>query len=438
MTSRHGLITGVTGSGKTVTLQVIIENLSRSGVPTFVADIKGDLSGISQIAEKSPKLTERAKMLGLSKLYLQSCPVRFWDVYGEHGHPVQTTIRDMGADVMAKLLDLTQVQGATLMQVFKIAEDNDFILRNLPDLYETLGYILDHAKEFESCYGRIAKTSIAAIQRALIGIEDEGGDALFGAPKLELADLIIDNIVNILDATKLMKTPRVYAALLIWLLTEVYESMPEVGDLKQPKFVMFFDEAHLLFSGTSKVLVNKIEQIIRLIRSKGVGIYFVTQTPGDVPESVLGQLNNRVQHALRAYTPKDQKAVRVAAQTLRQNPKLNTEKVISELRVGEALVSFLDETGAPQVVERAWILPPRSRIGAIADVERQQIIDASPIGDKYTERWDLVGAYEKIKELRMYEPVEDQRRQENILDTFLKSAAKSIGSSFGKKFRRIF
>ncbi|MFN3397066.1 MAG: helicase HerA-like domain-containing protein, partial [Sulfurimicrobium sp.] len=402
LANRHGLIAGATGSGKTVSLQVMAEHFSRIGVPVFMADVKGDLSGISQPGTGKPKIMERIGKLALTDFAFEGCPVTFWDVFGEQGHPVRATISEMGPLLLARMLNLNDTQGGVLNLVFKIADDNGLLLLDLKDLRAMLQYVGDNAKTFTTEYGNVSAASIGAIQRGLVGLGTEGGEQLFGEPALDLDDLLQTDaqghgIVNILAADKLMSAPRIYATFLLWLLSELFEKLPEVGDLDKPRLVFFFDEAHLLFNDAPQAL-QKIEQVVRLIRSKGVGVYFVSQNPLDIPDPVLGQLGNRVQHALRAFTPRDQKAVRAAAQTFRANPGLDVEAAISELGVGEALVSLLDEKGRPLPVERALIAPPRSQIGLIAPQQRQAIIQQSVLYGHYEQGVDRESAYEKLKE----------------------------------------
>ncbi|MDY7546933.1 DUF853 domain-containing protein [Glaciimonas sp. CA11.2] len=402
LVNRHGCITGATGTGKTVTLKVFAQALSDIGVPVFMADVKGDLSGIAKAGTQSAKLKERLAALGMDEPQWAAAPVTFWDVFGEQGHPIRATISDLGPLLLARMLNLNDTQQGVLQLVFKIADDNGLLLLDTKDLRAMLRYVGDNAPDFKTEYGNISAASIGAIQRGLIGIEEQGGDNFFGEPMLNIDDLLQTNgdgkgIVNILAADKLMQSPRLYSTFLLWLLSELYEQLPEVGDLDKPKLVFFFDEAHLLFAEAPKPLLQKIEQVVRLIRSKGVGVYFVTQNPLDIPDTVLGQLGNRVQHALRAYTPRDQKAVQAAADTFRANPSLNTSQVISELGVGEALVSFLDEKGRPTIVERAYILPPASQIGPISQEERQQLIAGSIVAGVYDTAVDRESAYEKLK-----------------------------------------
>jgi uncharacterized protein len=401
MANRHGLITGATGTGKTVTLQTIAEALSAIGVPVFMADVKGDLAGLSQPGELSPKLKERLDSLKLDAPKFAGCPVTFWDVFGEQGSPVRATVAEMGPLLLARVLELNDTQEGVLTLLFKVCDDNGLLLLDLKDLRAALQYIGDNAQQFTTSYGNISTASVGAIQRGLLALEQQGADRFFGEPALNVADLMQTvgsrGVINILAADKLMQAPRIYATFLLWMLSELFEALPEVGDPDKPKLVFFFDEAHLLFDDAPKALLQKIEQVVRLIRSKGVGVYFVTQNPLDVPDTVLGQLGNRVQHALRAFTPRDQKAVQTAATTLRANPELDTQKAITELGVGEALVSFLDEKGRPTIVERAWILPPASRIGPVTPQERQQSIGSSLVHGHYEQTVDRESAFEKLK-----------------------------------------
>jgi DNA helicase HerA-like ATPase len=402
LANRHGLIAGATGTGKTVTLQRSAEALSRIGVPVFMADVKGDLSGISQAGQLSPKLKQRLDEHGLPQPEFGACPVTFWDVLGDQGHPVRTTISEMGPLLLARMLNLNDTQSGVLSLAFKIADDNGLLLLDLKDLRSMVQFAGDNAKQFTTDYGNISTASIGAIQRGLLQLEEQGGDKFFGEPALDIDDLLQTDsqgrgVVNILAADKLMQQPKIYATLLLWLLSELFETLPEVGDPEKPKLVFFFDEAHLLFNDAPSALLDKIEQVVRLIRSKGVGVYFVTQNPLDVPETVLGQLGNRVQHALRAFTPRDQKAVKTAASTLRANPEVDTEKAITEMGVGEALVSFLDEKGRPGIVQRAWVLAPGSRIGPATPEERKRIITSSAVYGHYEKAVDRESAYEKLK-----------------------------------------
>ncbi len=432
MANRHGLITGATGTGKTVSLQTLAETFSSMGVPVFAADIKGDLSGVANVGGNKESVAKRVDAYGLKEkgFEYKSFPVQFWDVFGEQGHPVRTTISELGPILLSRLLSLNDTQTGVLTLVFKIADDNNLLLLDLKDLQKMLEYVGNNRNEFLTGYGNITSASIGTIQRSLLQLETEGGDVFFGEPALNIRDLIKTDhtgkgVINIMAADKLMNSPRIYTTFLLWLLSDLFESMPEVGDLDRPKFVFFFDEAHLLFSDMPKMLLDKIEQIVRLIRSKGVGIYFITQNPADIPDSILGQLGNRVQHALRAYTPKDQKAVKVASTTFRPNPKFSTETVISELGTGEALVSFLDEKGAPRMVERANILPPEGQIGPITAAERDLIIKSSVVYGQYENLIDRESAYEILSE-RTNIQLEEKRKvdEQKELDKQQKEYAK--------------
>ena len=402
MANRHGLIAGATGTGKTVTLQTLAESFSARGVPVFMADVKGDLAGLSQAGGANPKVQGRVKELGLENWTAEASPVAFWDVFGENGHPVRATVSEMGPLLLGRLLDLNDTQEGVLNMVFKISDDNGMLLLDLKDLRSMLQYVADNADQFKTQYGNVSAASAGAIQRNLLALESQGADKFFGEPALDLDDLIQTQsgrgVINILSAEKLMRqSPKVYATFLLWLLSELFERLPEVGDPDKPKLVFFFDEAHLLFADIEKALEDKIEQVVRLIRSKGVGVFFVSQNPIDIPDVVLGQLGNRVQHALRAFTPRDQKAVQAAAQTFRQNPKLNVESVLTELGVGEALVSMLDPEGKPEIVQRARIVPPRSQIGPITPEQRQSIIQSSVVFGHYEKTVDRESAYEKLQ-----------------------------------------
>lgn len=404
MANRHGLITGATGTGKTVTLQTLSETFSEMGVPVFAADMKGDLSGVAKIGGNKESVNKRVDGYNLKDkgFEYKPFPVRFWDVFGEQGHPVRTTVTSMGPLLLERLLGLNETQGAILTMAFRIADDNNLLILDLKDLQKMLQFIGDNRKDFTTKYGNISPASIGAIQRGLMRLESEGADKFFGEPDLEITDFIQTEqgkgVINILAADKLMYSPRVYTTFLLWLLDDLYETLPEVGDLEKPKLVFFFDEAHLLFNDMPNSLLEKVEQIVRLIRSKGVGVYFCTQNPADIPQTILGQLGNRVQHALRAYTPNDQKAVKVAANTFRPNPKFDTEEAITQLNTGEALVSFLNEKGAPQMVERANILPPQGQIGPITAGERDQIIRSSLIYGVYEQLIDRESAYEILSQ----------------------------------------
>ena len=462
MANRHGLIAGATGTGKTVTLQVLAESFSRLGVPVFMSDVKGDLSGISQPGKPHPKITERVEQLGLTDHTFSACPVTFWDVYGERGHPARTTISEFGPLLLSRMLNLNDTQSGVMMLVFKIADDNGLLLLDLKDLRSMLQYVGDNAKSFTTEYGNISAASIGAIQRGLLSIEQEGGDKLFGEPAQNIDDILQTDsqghgMINILSADKLMQSPSVYSTFLLGMLSELYENLPEIGDPEKPRLVFFFDEAHLLFNDTPSALLDKIEQVVRLIRSKGVGIYFVTQNPDDIPERILGQLGNRVQHALRAFTPRDQKAVKAVAQTMRANPDLDIENVITELGVGEALVSTLDEKGRPTVVERALIVPPQSQIGPIDESTYQQLIRASVLYGHYEAEVDRESAYEVLK-VRAEQTMKAQeepsglggtlggifggggtgsgRSREGVVEAMAKSAARAIGSQLGRQILR--
>ncbi len=401
--NRHGLIAGATGTGKTITLQILAEGFSDLGVPVFAADVKGDLSGIAAAGENKPKLAARAVQVGLQGYGPQAYPTVFWDVFGEQGHPVRGTVSDMGPDMLSRLLELSEVQESVLMLLFKYCDDQGLLLLDLKDLRAALSHVADNAKALGSEYGLISASSVGAIQRGVVALEQAGGAIFFGEPALELKDLMRTDmsgrgIINILAADKLFMKPQLYSTFLLWLLAELFEELPEAGDQEKPKLVFFFDEAHLLFKDAPKALLDKIEQVVRLIRSKGVGIYFVTQNPLDLPDEVLGQLGNRVQHALRAFTPRDQKAVKAAAQTFRPNPKLDVEQVITTLGVGEALVSTLEQGGVPGIVNQTLIRPPRSRMGPITAEERKTVMSRSPVQGRYETLVDRESAYEKLTE----------------------------------------
>lgn len=401
MANRHGCITGATGTGKTVTLQVLAEQFSRIGTPVFLADVKGDLTGISQAGAPSPKLRERLASLGLPEPAWSATPAILWDVYGQQGHPVRATVSDMGPLLLSRMLELNDTQEGVLTLVFKVADDEGQLLLDLKDLRAMLQDVADRAASLKTRYGNVSAATVGAIQRGLLRLESQGAESFFGEPMLDMADLMrVDTqgrgVVGILAADKLMQAPRLYAIFLLWLLAELYEKLPEVGDPEKPRLVFFFDEAHLLFEDAPRALLDKIEQVVRLVRSKGVGVYFVTQNPLDIPETILGQLGNRIQHALRAFTPRDQKAVRTAAQTMRANPQLDLEQAITELGVGEALVSLLDAKGRPGVTQRAWISAPGSRIGPATQPERQALRAASPVQGKYEQAIDRQSAYEVL------------------------------------------
>jgi DNA helicase HerA-like ATPase len=454
MANRHGLIAGATDTGKTTTLRVLAENFSRLGVPIFMPDVKGDLSGLCQPGGDNPKVAERVKTLGLSHFNYQGYPVVFWDVEGVQGHPVRTTISEMGPLLLARLLNLNDTQSGVLTLIFKIADDHGLLLLDLKDLQAMARYVGDNAARFRTQYGNIAAASIGAIQRNLLGLEQQGADRVFGEPALNLDDLLQtsatgEGVINILAADKLINAPKLYATLLLWLLAELFEKLPEVGDPPKPTCIFFFDEAHLLFDDAPKVLLEKIEQVVRLVRSKGVGVYFVTQNPLDLPDTVLGQLGNRVQHALRAFTPREQKAVRAAAETFRANPGLDVVSAITELKVGEALVSVLDAKGAPTRVERAWILPPHSRLTPLSPGERDQVIRASVMFGHYERVIDRESAYEILKAkaealkaqeddrpAKKGEPPSPLAQTVDLFGAMAKSAARSIGTQIGRQIMR--
>ena len=485
LANRHGLITGATGTGKTITLQTLAENLSRIGVPVFMADVKGDLTGITQAGKLSDKLVGILKERGLDAPESAACPATLWDVFGEQRHPVRTTVSDMGPLLLSRMLALNETQQGVLQLVFKIADDHGLLLLDLKDLRAMLQHVGDNAADFTTEYGNVSAASIGAIQRGLMQIQEQGGDKFFGEPMLNIADFMQTDggkgVINILAADKLMNSPRLYATFLLWMLSELFEQLPEVGDVDQPKLAFFFDEAHLLFSEAPKALVERIELVVRLVRSKGVGVYFVTQNPLDIPDSVLAQLGNRVQHALRAFTPRDQKAVKAAASTMRANPKIDIETAITELAVGEALVSFLDDKGRPSVTERLYVLPPGSQIGPITPQQRQALVAISLVAGVYEKAVDRESAYEKLKGRAAASPttapagssaapsaparpdastttaapapapsssagswlndvagglLRGSGRKDSVLETVAKSAARSIGSTVGREIIR--
>jgi DNA helicase HerA-like ATPase len=454
MANRHGLIAGATGTGKTTTLRVIAEQFSRIGVPVFMADVKGDLSGLAMAGGDRPELAERVKNLGIDGFSFVGCPVAFWDVFGRQGHPVRTTVSEMGPLLLSRILNLNEIQGGVLTLIFKIADDNGLLLLDLKDLRAMAQFVGDNASTFKTGYGNISTASIGAIQRGLLALEEQGGGVFFGEPALDLNDLMQTGadgrgVINILTADRLMQSPALYATLLLWMLAELFEALPEIGDPEKPRLVFFFDEAHLLFADVPKALEDKIEQVVRLIRSKGVGVYFVTQNPLDIPETVLGQLGNRVQHALRAFTPKDQKAVKAAAETFRARPGLDVTKAITELAVGEALVSVLDPKGAPTPVERAMIHPPRSRFTPLSPDERAQSVKGSVLYGHYEKVVDRVSAYEKLKARaeqvmreesptpsRTGRPPQPQSETSRMIGAMAKSAAHAIGSQIGRQIIR--
>jgi len=402
LANRHGLITGATGTGKTITLQTLAENFSKIGVPVFMADVKGDLTGITQAGKVSDKLAAVLKERGIDTPVSAACPATLWDVFGEQGHPVRATVSDMGPLLLARMLALNETQAGVLNLVFKIADDNGMLLLDLKDLRAMLQHVGDNASQFTTEYGNVSAASIGAVQRGLLQISEQGGDKFFGEPMLNIADFMQtadggQGVINILSADKLMNAPRLYATFLLWMLSELFEQLPEVGDLEKPKLVFFFDEAHLLFKDAPTALIERIELVVRLVRSKGVGVYFVTQNPLDIPDTVLAQLGNRVQHALRAFTPRDQKAVKAAASTMRAKPGLDIETAITELAVGEALISMLDEKGRPSITERVFVLPPGSQIGPITPEQRKALIASSLVAGVYEKTVDRESAYEKLK-----------------------------------------
>jgi hypothetical protein len=461
MANRHGLITGATGSGKTVTLQTLAEAFSRIGVPVFLSDIKGDLSGIGKTGGGNAKIAARVEQLRLEGFSHRAYPVTFWDVFGKMGHPLRATVSDMGPLLLGRMLNLNEVQQGVLSLVFKIADDNGLLLLDLKDLRAMVQNVGDNAADYTTEYGNISTASIGAIQRGLLQIETQGGDKLFGEPMLNIADLMQTGsdgcgMINILAADQLMTSPKVYSTMLLWLLAELFENLPEAGDLAKPKLVFFFDEAHLLFSNAPTALLDKIEQVVRLIRSKGVGVYFVTQNPADVPDKVLGQLGNRIQHALRAFSPRDQKAVIAAAETMRDNPELDETSIITELGVGEALVSCLDEKGTPGIVERAFIIPPQAQIGPLTDAERETLMQDSLLAGHYEKAVNRESAYEILKGRTAEKQATAQpapaesgglggmlgsvlgggRRREGAAEALAKSAARAIGSEVGRQIIR--
>lgn len=430
MSNRHGLIAGATGTGKTISLKVLAEHFSDIGVPVFLADVKGDLASLAEPGAMNDKLKERIDTIGLENFSFGSFPIRLWDVYGKLGHPVRTDITEMGPILLSRLLDLNETQTGILHIAFRVADENGWLLVDLKDLRSMLQYLGDNRKEYSLQYGNIAPQSIGAIQRSLLTLESQGGDVFFGEPSLDIQDLLMTDpngkgIVNVLASQDLFNSPRIYSTFLLWMLSELFEQLPEIGDPDKPRMVFFFDEAHLLFNDTPKALMEKIELVVRLIRSKGVGVFFVTQNPADIPDTVLGQLGNRIQHALRAYTPKEQKAIKAAAETFRQNPKIDVEETITQLKTGEALVSFLDDEGKPTIVERALIAPPRSIIGTLDPAKRQGIINNSPMHFKYKDAVDEESAYEIIQ--AKYEKIlakQQQEEEEKIRELEEKEAEK--------------
>ena len=459
MANRHGMIAGATGTGKTVTLQILAEGFSRIGVPVFLADVKGDLSGLSRPGKPHPKVDERVTKIGIENFSFRANPVVLWDLFGEFGHPVRTTISEVGPLLLSNLLELNDTQTGVMYTAFKIADDNGFLLLDFKDLRSMLTWMADNASELQSKYGNISTASVGAIQRQLLVLEQQGAENFFAEPAIELADLLGSDLsgrglINCLDVTKLMRdSPRLYATFLLWLLSELFENLPEVGDADKPKFVIFFDEAHLLFTDAPKALLEKIEQVVRLIRSKGVGVYFISQSPLDIPIEILGQLGLRIQHALRAFTPKDKKAVKTVAETFRPNPAIDTEQVITELGIGEALVSVLDANGSPTPVERVLIRPPESRIGPISDDERKEQIQRSPYKGRYDKVVDRESAYEMLKQRaeQQAQAAEKQaaedaekaaqekkptRSRESAVEAMMKSAARAAGTQIGRQIMR--
>lgn len=453
MANRHALIAGATGTGKTVSLRVLAEQFSSLGVPVFLADIKGDLSGLAKPGGGNPKIEERVKKLGLTDFSYQGFPVVFWDIFGDRGHPLRTTVSEMGPLLLSRILSLNETQSGVLNLVFKVADDTGLLLLDMKDLREMTRFVGDNAADFKTRYGNISTASIGAIQRNLLILEEQGGDRLFGEPALDIQDLLQTDatgkgMINILCAEQLMQSPKVYATFLLWLLAELFEQLPEVGDPDKPKMVFFFDEAHLLFEDVSPALQDKIEQVVRLIRSKGVGVWFVTQNPLDIPDKILGQLGNRIQHALRAFTPREQKAVRAAAETFRANPELDTEAAILELGIGEALVSLLDERGTPAMVERAYIMPPRSSLPPLTPEEIRGTVQGSVLYGAYEKAVDRESAYEKLRrkadqslESRDPEPAARKNGAETseagkLVGALAKSAAHAIGSQLGRQIIR--
>jgi DNA helicase HerA-like ATPase len=456
LANRHGLIAGATGTGKTVSLQVLAEGFSAHGVPVFMADVKGDLSGISQPGAPNPKLAERAQAVGLGEYQQRAFPTVFWDLFGEQGHPIRTTVSEMGPVLLARLLGLNDTQEGVLAVAFEVADDQGLLLLDRKDLRALMNFVGERANELSIEYGRVSTSSVGAIQRRLLTLEQQGGEHFFGEPALDIqelmrTDLSGQGIINVLAADRLMSAPQLYATFLLWLLSELFEELPEVGDPPKPRLVFFFDEAHLLFEEAPKALLDKVEQVVRLIRSKGVGVYFISQNPLDIPDEVLGQLGNRIQHALRAFTPRDQRAVRAAAETFRANPKLDVSEAITQLGVGEALVSTLQGKGAPSIVERTLVRPPCSRIGPATAEERQAVISRSPIAGRYDQAIDRESAYEVLQrraekaappEVAAAEPGQPRgetgqrsggRQRQGAVEAMITSAARSIGSQIGRQ-----
>jgi DNA helicase HerA-like ATPase len=465
LANRHGLIAGATGTGKTVSAQVLAEGFSAHGVPVFMADVKGDMSGIAQPGTPNPKLDERARVVGLAGYQPRGFPTVFWDLFGEQGHRVRATVSEMGPVLLARLLALNETQEGVLAVAFQVADDQGLLLLDLKDLRALMNFVGEHADELSIQYGRVSTSSVGAIQRKLLMLEQQGGDNFFGEPALDIqelmrTDLSGQGVINVLAADRLMSEPRLYATFLLWLLSELFEELPEVGDPPQPKLVFFFDEAHLLFEEAPKALLDKVEQVVRLIRSKGVGVYFCTQNPLDIPDDVLGQLGNRLQHALRAFTPRDQRAVRAAAETFRANPKLDVSEAITQLGVGEALVSTLHDKGEPSIVERTLVCPPSSRIGPVTAAERQTVMSRSPVGGRYDQPVDRESAYEVLRQRAERVAADDAaaaqeaarareeaaatgggarssgRQRQDPLEAMITSAARSIGSQIGRQLLR--
>lgn len=457
--NRHGLIAGATGTGKTVTLQILAEAFSGAGVPVFMADVKGDLSGISQVGEAKDFLQKRAEDIGLSNYAFQNNPVVYWDLYGEQGHPIRTTLADVGPHLLALLLELNDTQTGILHAAFRVAEDQALPLLDIKDLRSLLTYVESERKQLAQEYGNFSASSISAIQRRLLVLHEQGGDRFFAEPALNIADFFKTTydgkgFINLLAANQLMLQPKLYSIFLLWLLTELFKELPEVGDTDKPKLVFFFDEAHLLFDDAPKVLLQRIEQVVRLIRSKGVGVYFITQNPKDIPDEVLGQLGNRVQHAIRAYTPNDRKALKAAAESFRENPAFDTADIIAELGVGEALVSTLNENGIPNIVQRTLIRPPASRLGPVTDEERKQVMQFSPVAGQYDQVLDSESAHEMLQaraeSIQAHREIEEQqlsrsrrypsnargRPRQTIVEAMTKSVARSIGSTMGRKIAK--
>ncbi|MBM4329262.1 MAG: DUF853 family protein [Deltaproteobacteria bacterium] len=465
--NRHGLIAGATGTGKTVSLQVLAEGFSRLGVPVFMADVKGDLAGISQIGQPGPQLIERAKELGIKDYRGESFPVMFWDLFGRDGHPIRATVSDMGPLLLSRLMELNEAQEGVLNIAVKLADDQGLLLLDLKDLKALITFTAEQAKELTIAYGNVSKPTVGTIQRRLLVLEQQGGENIFGEPALDLNDLMRTDrngygYINILTADKLMESPRVYATFMLWILSELFEELPEVGDLDKPKLVFFFDEAHLLFQDAPKALLDKIEQVVRLIRSKGVGIYFISQNPLDVPEKILGQLGNRIQHGLRSFTPRDQKAVRAAAETFRPNPAFDPAEAITELAVGEALISMLEGKGVPGMVQRAFVRPPTSRIGPVSETERRAVISRSPVLGVYDKPVDRDSAYEQLRARAAESKAAPQEaagrtgrgpapqpggwglpeiltgtsKRQGVLEALAKGVARSVGNTIGREIVR--